>query len=158
MSINYLFPNHFKKIGWFVLIPFSILGIYIVFNEIEPTFLNFNMPAIFIDEFLKEPQLVGKVNNNILNEIVGVLVIISSLIVAFSKEKQEDELIAKIRLESLVWSVYVNYIVLLLALIFIYDFSFYWVMMFNMFTILIFFIVRFNWQLYKLNKTTAHEE
>jgi hypothetical protein len=95
-------------------------------------------------------KLAGTVNNNILNEIVGVLIILSSIFVAFSKEKEEDEYISKIRLESLVWAVYVNYGILLISLLFIYDFSFLYVMIFNMFTVIIFFIIRFYWQLNKL--------
>jgi hypothetical protein len=54
-------------------------------------------------------HFIGIVNNNILNEILGVVIILSLLVVAFSKEKSEDEYISKIRLESLVWSVYLNY-------------------------------------------------
>jgi hypothetical protein len=58
----------------------------------------------------------------------------------------------------LVWATYVNYGVLLLAFIFVYDLSFLWIMIFNMFTILAFFIIRFNWQLYKLHNTVSNEE
>ena len=75
-----------------------------------------------------------------------------------SKEKIEDEYIAKTRLESLVWATYLNYCILLLALLFVYDMAFFWVMIFNMFTLLLFFIVRFNYLIFKLNKTESHEE
>lgn len=157
--MNYLFPYKFKKVGWLVLIPSAILGLIILFSEYSPDFFNFRVPAIIIDDFLfAEKKLFGMIENNILDEILGVLVIISSILVAFSKEKIEDEFISKIRLESLVWAVYVNYGVLLLCMLFLYDFSFLWVMIFNMFTVLIFFIVRFNWQISKLKKSTNHEE
>ena len=157
--MNYLFPYKFKKVGWLILIPSAILGLIILFSEYSPDFFNFRVPAIFIDNFLfDEKKLFGMIENNILDEILGVLVIISSILVAFSKEKIEDEFISKIRLESLVWAVYVNYGILLLCMLFLYDFSFLWVMIFNMFTVLIFFIVRFNWQISKLKKSTSHEE
>jgi len=150
MKVNFLFPNKFKKIGWFILIPSAIIGLVTLIYEYEPSFLDFNAPAIFINDFFKDKKLFGMVNNNILNEILGVLIIISSLFVAFSKEKLEDEYISKIRLESLVWAVYVNYGILLFSFLFIFDFSFLWVMIFNMFTVLLFFIIRFNWQISKL--------
>lgn len=149
MKINYLFPYQFKRIGWYLLIPSSLIGLAAVVYDYQPDFLNFNVPALFIDDFFKEAQLYGMISNNILNEILGVLIIVSSLFVAFSKEKQEDEYISKIRLESLVWAVYFNYSILLFSFLFIYDFSFLWVMIFNMFTILLFFVIRFNWQLFK---------
>lgn len=100
----------------------------------------------------------GLVENNIFNEILGVFVIISSLIVAFSREKLEDEYISKIRLESLVWAVYLNYAILIISFLFLFDMTFFWVMIFNMFTIILFFIIRFHWQIYSLKKASENEE
>jgi len=158
MKVNYLFPNKFKKIGWFILIPSAIIGFVTLIYEYEPNFLDFNVPAIFIDDLFTDQKLFGTVKNNILNEIFGILIIVSSLFVAFSKEKSEDEYISKIRVESLVWAVYVNYGILLFSFLFIFDFSFLWVMIFNMFTVLLFFILRFNWQISKLEKSAYYEE
>jgi hypothetical protein len=154
MKLNFLFPNKFKRIGWFTLIPSAIIGLFILIYEYEPSFLDFNVPAIFVDEltFTANKKTFRMVTNNILNEILGILIIISTFLVAFSKEKSEDEYISKIRFESLAWAVYFNYAILILTFLFIYDFAFLWVMVFNMFTVLLFFIVRFNWQIFKLKR------
>ena len=158
MKLNYVFPHRFKRIGLMILIPFILFALYLVNDDVEPDIFDFNVPAIFVDEIFGEKFMFGMTENNILNEIVGVVLILSLLMVAFSKEKLEDELIAKVRLESLVWATYINYAVLLVSMLFIYGISFLWVMIFNMFTILLFFIVRFNWQVKKLNKTVTHDE
>lgn len=159
MKLNFLFPNKYKKIGWLILIPSAIIGLSTLIYEYEPSFLDFNVPAIFVDElFSVNKKTFRMVTNNILNEILGVLIIISTFLVAFSKEKLEDEYISKIRFESLAWAVYFNYAILILTFLFIYDFAFLWVMVFNMFTVLLFFIVRFNWQISKLKTTTSYEE
>ena len=159
MKLNFLFPNKFKRIGWLTLIPSVIIGLLTLIYEYEPSFLDFNVPAIFVDELLSVNRKTFRmVTNNILNEILGVLIIISTFLVAFSKEKSEDEYISKIRFESLAWAVYFNYAILILTLLFIYDFAFLWVMVFNMFTVLLFFIVRFNWQISKLKKSASYEE
>lgn len=158
MKLNYLFPNKYKKIGWLILIPSAFIGLITIILDFEPNYLDLNVPAIFIDEVFGEKHFIGIVNNNVLNEILGVLIILSSLLVAFSKEKLEDEYISKIRLESLVWAVYFNYAILLISFLFIFDLSFLWVMIFNMFTILLFFIIRFNWQISKLKKSANYEE
>jgi len=159
MKLNFLFPNKFKRIGWLTLIPSVIIGLLTLIYEYEPSFLDFNVPAIFVDElFSVNRKTFRMVTNNILNEILGVLIIISTFLVAFSKEKSEDEYISKIRFESLAWAVYFNYAILILTLLFIYDFAFLWVMVFNMFTVLLFFIVRFNWQISKLKKSASYEE
>ena len=158
MKANFLFSNKFKKIGWFILIPSAIIGLITLIYGYDPSFLDFNMPAIFIDDFFTDKKPFRMVKNNILNEIFGILVIISSLFVAFSKEKVEDEYISKIRLESLVWAVYINYGILLFSFLFIFDFSFLWVMIFNMFTVLLFFIIRFNWQISRFKESANYEE
>jgi hypothetical protein len=46
----------------------------------------------------------------------------------------------------------------MLTILFIYDLIFFWVLVFNMFTVLIFFIFRFNWMLYKSKKQIRDEE
>jgi hypothetical protein len=158
MKRKYLFPNKYKRIGWLILIPSIIIGLIVFIQEYEPSFLDFNVPAVFIGQSSEGESFMRIVKNNILNEILMVLIIISSLFVAFSKEKIEDEYISKIRLESLVWAVYVNYGVLLLSSLFIFDISFLFIMIFNMFTVLIFFIIRFNLQIYRLKKIANNEE
>ena len=158
METNYLLPYRFKKIGWLLFIPSAILGLLTLIYDWTPDFLNVNVFGIFIDEIIGTTKPFGFISNNILNEILGVLAIISGLMIAFSKERVEDELISKIRLQSLVWATYWNYGILVLAFLFVFDLSFFWVMIFNMYTVLIFFIIKFNWSLVNLNKGLTYEE
>ncbi|MGI9531876.1 hypothetical protein [Lutimonas sp.] len=158
MKLNYLFPHRYKHIGMALLIPLLIAGIYVIHLDIEPDFLDLRVPAIFVDEIFGDKFTFGMTENNILNELIGLALIICFLMAAFSKEKQEDELIEKIRLDSLVWATYVNYAVLVFSILFVYGISFLWVMIANMFTILLFFMIRFNWQVRALNKSLSYEE
>lgn len=157
MKLNFLFPNHYKRIGWWVLIPSALFGLFVVITDFEPAFLDFTIPSLFSDSTSEGNSIFTSDQNNWLNEIIGILLIFSSLIVAFSREKVEDEYISKLRLESLVWGVYLNYGILAIAFIFVFGISFLWVMIFNMYTILWFFIIRFNWQLHKLKNSTNEE-
>lgn len=158
METNYLLSSKFKRIGLIILIPSLILGLYTLFTDWEPVFFDANALGIFIEDLSGNNRFIGMVENNILNEILGILVILGGIMVAFSKEKDEDELIAKIRLESLVWAMYLNYGILLLAFLLLYDFSFYWAMVFNMYTMLFFFIIRFNIKIWRLRKSVSYEE
>ena len=153
MKTKYLFPNRFKIIGWFLFIPGIILGILYLLYEPHPEFLDATVFAI-AESLFKFSFII----NNVYDEITALLIIIGAIFIAFSREKSEDEYISKIRLDSLVWATYVNYIIVILAIIFIYDFGFYWVILLNMFTILIFFIIRYNWALYKSRKQIRDEE
>ena len=152
MNTKFLFPNKFKMLGWIMFLPASLLGLALAIFQFEWPFLDVKVFAILADELLGESQHFSIIENNILDEIIGVFVILGAIFIAFSKEKYEDEYIAKIRFESLVWATYVNYAILLFALIFIYEFDFFWVMVYNMFTILIFFIIRFYWLLHRSKK------
>jgi len=78
--------------------------------------------------------------------------------VAFSKEKTEDEFILRTRIDSLLWATYINYFILIFCFIFFFGFEFLYIMIFNMFTILIFFIFRFNYVLYKEAKNLNNEK
>ncbi len=89
--------------------------------------------------------------NSFADEIAALGVIIGLLFIAFARENTEDEMIRLLRLESLQWSVYINYFLLALAIAFVYNDAFFTVMIYNMFTILLVFIVRFRWSLNRVN-------
>src|SRR5690606_4757167 len=62
--------------------------------------------------------------DNIYNEILDILFFISGLVLIFSKEKVEDEMIAFIRYKSLTYTTYSVFLLLILSEIFIYGASF----------------------------------
>jgi len=159
MKTNYLFPYRFKRIGWFLFVPGIILGIIFLMDQSNFKFLNVTVFSLAHHTlFGGSTEFFTFFKTNIFDEIIGLLLLIGALLIAFSKEKSEDEFISKIRLESLVWATYINYSILILTIIFIYDMAFFWVLVFNMFTILIFFIIRFNWVIYKSKNQIQDEE
>ena len=159
MKTNYLFPHSFKKgSGALLIISFVVFLIISFINrERELIQLPVNVFALIFDKGL-EANYFGFTQNNFIDEILMTLFIVSGLIFAFSKEKIEDEMVSKIRLESLVWATYVDYGVLLFCVIFIYGISFLQVMEYNMFTLLLFFIIRFHFTLYKNSKLANYDE
>jgi len=158
MTRRLLLPNQCKTVGWAILIPATIAGIILVIGGFGANWVNAKVLALFNEEILGHTQFFTIITTNVTNTLVGSLFIIGGLMVSFSKEKKEDEFIANLRLSSLLWSVWVNYILLLIAFIFIYGSAFFNVMVYNMFTILIIFIIRFNYILYKSSKTTSDEK
>lgn len=159
MKTKFLFPNHLKQVGWIILIPSAILGVLLTFDVLGFEFLNeAKMFAIYSDGLFVDSTVFGVVKNNLSDEILGILCIAGAILVAFSKEKHEDEFIAKIRMESLVWATYINYAILVFCMLFFYGSGFYYVMIFNMFTILLFFIVRFHYQLYRSKNSMSNEK
>jgi hypothetical protein len=160
MKTKLLFPHRYKWIGWILLIPSSILGVLDIFFKVKFDFLDSRkIFTIYNTGFLEAKiTLFGFIKGNLASTVFGVLFLMGALLVAFSKEKNEDEFIAKTRLESLVWAIYVNYAVLIFCFLFFYNLEFMMVMIFNMFTILIFFIIRFYFIIYKNNKSLGYEK
>lgn len=153
-----LLPNKFKKIGWFIFIPAIILGVSLSLTGFEASWLNGKVFALFNEEIIGNSQSFVFIKTNITNTVAGVLFITGAMFVGFSREKKEDEYISNLRLSSLLWAVCASYFLLLLAFIFVYGTAFFTVMIYNMFTILIIFITRFNYILYKSYKSVPDEK
>lgn len=156
MKSNYLLPNKYKPFGWVLFILGLCLGILLFMNEYEGNYFSMNVLSIYSEPFMgSEKGFFKIIENDIADELISILIIIGGLLVGFSKEKIEDEFIYKLRKDSLVWAILVNYAILLIAIVLVYDFTFFHVLVFNMFTPLVFFILRFNFL--KL-KAQSHEE
>ncbi len=108
---------------------------------------------MYSDTLFEKEAHLAIVELDMFDELILVLIIVGSILVNFSCQQTEDEYINKLRLESLVWATYVNYSVILFSILFIHGFSFLWVTTFNLFTILLFFMIRFHWVLYRVSKT-----
>ncbi len=151
MKRKLLISNKYKKIGWLILIVGIVSAIFLITFSGAPAWLNTKVLSLFDENSNAASWAI--IENNIADEIVAVLLLIGSLIVMFSKEKDEDEAINTVRLKSLQWAFLINYSIVLLAVIFIYDVAFAKVMMYNMFTVPFFFIARFNYLLFTTDKS-----
>jgi hypothetical protein len=132
MKTSFLFPYRFRLVGWLLFVPSACLGLANLYLEFKLPFLN-----------------------NFTDEVASLGVLIGLLFVAFARERIEDEMISQLRLEALQWSVYANYALLALAILLTYDFTFFHVLVYNMFTVLLVFIGRFRWSLYKMPQAEA---
>lgn len=140
MKTKLLFPRKFKYVGLVISAIFIVMGIYNMY---------FTFTLEIYTPFEVEGLLGSSSPNELTDEILGAGLIIGLMMLAFSKEKIEDEFVGKMRLESLLWAVYVNYILLILTFFFVYGNPFLDVIIYNMYTILIFFIGRFNFLMYR---------
>ena len=159
MKTNYLFPNRFKLISGLIFIISSIIMTIalIIPSSFDGIELNTKVFAIAETYVMGENVYFDIIETNILDELLIATIIISGLVFAFSKEKVEDEMTSKIRLESLAWATYANYIVFLFCLFFIYGMVLLSIIIIAFFTHLLFFILRFNWEIYKFNHATNEE-
>lgn len=153
-----LLPNKYKKPGWLLLVLGALLWVLVLIYGDGSIPLDTKMFAIVYGDLIKDTRYFTFVDMNISNSLAGILFIAGALLVIFSKEKNEDEFISNLRQSSLLWAVLVNYILLLCAFLFIHGMAFLDVMLYNMFTVLIIFIARFYYVLYRNAKSMSREK
>ncbi len=130
MKNRILFPNRFKKVGWWLLIPSVIVGVFVIATEYALELPEIKVFALVSDKVLGKRHYFSVIETDPALTILGVVFIIGALMVAFSKEKIEDEFIAELRLSSMLWAVLVSYVLLLVAFVFVYGVVFVDVMVF----------------------------
>jgi len=91
----------------------------------------------------------GWIENGLGDEVFTLLIIISGLINSFSKEKIEDELISKIRLESLSLSLFISFGLIIVSTFLVFNINYMYVLVFNLFLIIVLFNLIFKFRLFK---------
>lgn len=164
MNSKFLFSYKLKKTSglvFFISLVFAIIMCidYDAFSKINPEFPVFavagNGELVFgtnSKTVIFPTYYLSFIHNEVLDEILFFILITSGIIYAFSKEKIEDEMITKIRLDSLAWATYFNCVILLICYLLFYGFPFLKIIAVSMFSNLLFFIIRFRWIVYRYNR------
>jgi hypothetical protein len=129
-----LLPHRFKIIGIVLVIPGIILGVLSMYFEYRPDFLTIvtNEHSPFMN------------TQNFLDEIALTLTLLGLLTISFSREKIEDEFVGQIRLNSLIWSFGLYYLIILLATWVLYNDNFWTLMVYHLFMPIVFYVVLFR--------------
>lgn len=155
MKKTMLLPHGFQKIGWAILISTAFFGILIALDGYN------GIPSFLLPSDLN-PQLAKTLHSqsmtHLTNNIALIGIILGCLFITCSREKVEDELIDKIRLNSLLLALVTNYTIVIIISLFVYDFAYLDVMLYNLFTILLLFLGIFRYKLWRLRKEVRNEE
>ncbi|MDC0477715.1 hypothetical protein OAN39_01685 [Flavobacteriaceae bacterium] len=148
--MNYLFNYKYKKIsGWifYLLIP---VGLFLLLTERIQDIFVVNVFSIFSYEWIgSERTGFGWIENGLGDEIFTLLIIVSGLINSFSKEKIEDELISRIRLESLSLSLFISFGLIIISTFLVFNINYMYVLVFNLFLIILLFNLILKFRLFK---------
>jgi hypothetical protein len=143
MKSHFLFPYWCRYLGWGLVlahVPLSMIGR--MNGMINPLDNPSSSTGLFTGEHL-------------FFMCTTLLMTLGLFFVAFAREKIEDEQIWQIRLDSLRWAIYVNYLILILSLVFINDTGH--ILELNLWVPLLFFIIRFRWVIFRLNRSLSRE-
>lgn len=154
----WLLPHRFKVPGVFLFIVSGGLGLLQIITGYEWPVLKLRVFAILNSELLGKVSYFSWHETNVTATLLGMVFIAGGLMAGFSKEKQDDEYIRSLRWAALTWSVWLNYILLFLAFVFVYGVDFLSIMVYNMFTILLFFNARYYYLLYLAKHQSGYDE
>ena len=127
-----LFPHSFQRVGWIVFAIGVALGAYSILKGFDGSY--------------------------VMNNITIISIIVGGLLATCSREKIEDEMTQQLRLSSLLTALYINYAALIVCALLVYDMDFLNVMIYNMFTILLIFMVVFRWKIWRMKKGAEDEK
>ena len=143
-----LLPHSFKKIGWCIFVPTALLGILMAFD-------GFNgFPGTLLHDSTQVSGTIDIWSNNV--AIIGVL--LGAVFITCSRERIEDELIGRIRLNALLVSLYCTVGTTVAATLLLYDFTYMNFMIFNLCLLPVLFLIIEQIMLWRFRKETAHEE
>ena len=149
MKNTYLLPNRFKRIGMWMFIPFCALCLWcIISGKLEFDYFQIPALAICFEELFGESSFFEVVKNDPINEIA----MFGLLVIALSKEQDEDEMTEQIRMSSFVWSLWITAVVLAFGILFIYQFSFLYFCFSAIYFVFLLYILKFNITMRKIRR------
>lgn len=143
-----LLPYSFKRIGWVLFIPTALFGVLMTID-------GFNgFPSFLLPDSVTASETLSRISNNVV--LVGLL--LGTLLITCSRERIEDELITRIRLNALLAALYATIGIAVIAALFLYDFAYLYFLIFNLCLLPVLFLVIERVMLWRLGKEAAHEE
>jgi len=147
IKTRYLFPYNMRFIG--IALILAHIPVKLLWDARYSNGYDHYLRATGPDALLFSPPHLFFIGTTL-------MVLIGLFLIAFSKEKIEDEQIVQLRLASLRWAIYLNYGILLCSLVFTNDSKH--ILSLNIWLPLLFFILRFQWVLYRLNRSAKPDE
>ena len=148
--MSYLFSNKFKKTSGMVFCLSILVGLFLLLTERIQDIFVVNVFSIFSYEWVGTKVLGFRwIENGLGDEIFTLIIIISGIVNSFCKEKIEDELISKIRLESLSLSLFISFGLIIISTFLVFNINYMYVLVFNLFLIIVLFNLIFKFRLFK---------
>ena len=121
-ELSYLLPRGFRFVGLIFTGLGTILGIMRFYFDFKPDMFDQKVFAVY-SVYLKTRTMKVE-SNQLIEEIVGLLVILGLLMIAFSREKDENPQISSTRLKAFFISFYINTAFLIFSILFTFGLAF----------------------------------
>ena len=136
-----------------MLVPFLAACIWLLCGPCEGDWFIVDVPALFTLDIASTSEWFSMTVTDPVNEICMLGLLVSLVFIALSKEKDEDEMTAVVRMQSFVWSFWCTAIMMLVAILFVYDLAFMYFAFASVFVCFIMYICKFNYKMIKIRRT-----
>lgn len=153
MKRDWLLPFGFKRAGWVILVPALLLGLAMWFDGFD------GLPELICPEDSSVGRLLRtETADHIFHNFALIGVWIGALFVACSRERIEDEMICRIRLNALLAALYVQAGLMVVVALVVYDIAYWEVMVVNLVSMPLVFLVIQRLMLWRMRKEAGDEE
>jgi len=143
-------PNKVRIYGWVILLFGILLGVSRFYFGVKPEFLNIKVFAVYSKYF--ETNYFKVIENHVSEELTALLILVGLFIISFTKEKIENDSVEAIRYKSLIFTFYINTVLITLSFLFVYGFGFINILVINVFSPFIIYIILSKYFLSKILK------
>lgn len=162
MKKDLLLPHRFQKIGWIIFIPTLLLGILtIIWGQGTSGLVEMFAKIIEQGRMVPTAESISQIANGVepwLNNVIIVGILTGSIFITCSRERVEDEMIGRIRLNALLLALYTNFTIVIIAALTVYELRFVDVMIYNLFTLPLLFLIIYKVMLWRLKHSLSDEE
>lgn len=141
-GFSYLLPRGFRFAGVIFTSVGTVLGIMRFYFGVKPDLLDQKVYAVY-SVYLKTRTMKIE-SNQLIEEIVGLLVILGLFMIAFAREKIESPQISSIRLKAFFISFYINIAFLIFSILFTFGLAFIYMTILNVVLPLSVYIIAFQ--------------
>jgi hypothetical protein len=145
---NLLLPYPWKIAGLILALGgIVLLVLYLMLD------FRFTMPVLAIVSSFLETRVFVTFRTNFADELILIFLISGFGLMVFSKEQNETEYLIPLRDKAMVKAAILNNIILLCAVLFVYGSGFLAILVFNIISLLIFYLMFFYALKYKLKSS-----
>jgi len=141
-KFSFLLPKGIRPLGFIFTAAGIILAVIRFYFGYKPELLKRNVLAIY-SHYL-DSRFMQVIKNQLIEEVAGIFFMLGIFLIAFTKEKDENEKTNEIRLRAFFIAAYLNVVFVLMSLLFTFGMGFMYMVMVNMAFWLIAYIISFR--------------
>ncbi|MHC1780508.1 MAG: hypothetical protein AB9922_09755 [Bacteroidales bacterium] len=137
--------HRIKYLGWILFCAGIVTGVLFAFFN-----LVINLPVLAIFSSFMETKYFAVFTTNFTDELTLLLLLGGIFMIVFSKERGEEdsidisEIFFKIRARSIFRAIFYNTLFLIFSILFIFGQGFFWVLVFNLLSIFVIYLIIFE--------------